>query len=84
MHTTPSQVIRRPTGNVSTFPLIDTSPADHEGRAFDGYYFFLPKRQKKQKDRAPRAFGPYLNPHAADFIRTSACALGLLESDSIP
>ncbi|KAB2970289.1 hypothetical protein [Zoogloea sp.] len=89
MHTTSGQVIGRPTGNIGIFPSVDKSPSGTEGRAFDGHCFFLPRRKRKQKGGVPQpsamlAFGPYANPYAANFLRTSACALGLLEANSIP
>lgn len=89
MHTRSGQAIGRPTGNIVIFPSVDKSSSGNEGRASDGNCFFLPRRKRKQKGgvslpHAMLAFGPYANPYAANFLRTSACALGLLEANSIP
>jgi hypothetical protein len=61
--------------------------AGENAECANGYYFLLPKKSRKPKRQAFDldtlfAFGPYRSPCEANFIRTSACALGLLDKDA--
>jgi len=79
------QVVRGAKGDITVALPIDSLSS--EG-TLHRYYFLFPKMPGKAGARrlslnTLSAFGPYSSAWAASFIRTSACALGLLEADAV-
>ncbi len=85
MHVAFKQVIRGAKGDVTVSLLSDPLSDDCSIRR---YYFLFPKKPRKAGGKSLAlntlcAFGPYSSSWAASFIRTSACAFGLFDADTV-
>lgn len=85
LHAALKPVVRGGEGDVAVSLSIDRLSDDC---ALQRYYFLLPRTSGKAGGKrfalnVLSAFGPYSSRCEASFIRTSACALGLLEPDAI-